>query len=248
MTRWVLRLIVANVLVFIVSSASPGVAQAFALVPARILLQPWTLITYMFLHANFAHIFFNMLALFFFGPRLEYELGEKNFVLLYFASGISGGLLSFFFMPYTPIIGASGAVYGIMLGFAYYWPRERIFIYGILPVQARILVIVMTALSLYGGLGLSSDNVAHFAHLGGFLGGYLFLRLTDRRSRIRHPVVEQAAPVREEDFARWKNIPRDRLHQVNREELDRIMAKLSSGGVDSLTLTERSFLDRFSSQ
>jgi membrane associated rhomboid family serine protease len=247
MTRWVLRLIVANVLVFIVTSVSPDVAQAFALVPARILLQPWTLITYMFLHANFAHIFFNMLALFFFGPRLEYELGEKNFLLLYFASGITGGVISFFFMPYTPIIGASGAIFGVMLGYAYYWPRDRIYIYGILPVQARIFVLVMTALSLYGGFGQSSDNVAHFAHLGGFLGGYLFLRLSDRRRRDRQAAVEQAAPVREEDLARWKNIPRDKLHQVNREELDRIMAKLHAGGVNSLTLTERSFLDRFSS-
>src|ERR1041385_5898318 len=137
MTPWVIRLIIANVLMFVASSASPEITEKLMLVPVLALSHPWTLVTYMFLHAGMGHIFFNMLSLFFFGPRLEMKLGGINFLWLYFISGIMGGLLSFVFTSYTPIIGASGAVYGVMLGFARYWPREPLYIWGVLPVEAR---------------------------------------------------------------------------------------------------------------
>ena len=131
MTPWVLRLVVANVGVFLLTAANPRLLGLLAFVPRFALSQPWTIITYQFAHGGVAHLLFNMLGLFFFGSRLEAHLGARHFLGLYFASGVAGALLSF--LSYgTPIIGASAAVFGIFLGFARYWPRERVYIWGIL--------------------------------------------------------------------------------------------------------------------
>jgi membrane associated rhomboid family serine protease len=243
MTRWVTRLLIANVAVFVLQNLRPALTDVLAFVPALALVRPWSLFTYMFVHGDTGHIFFNMLALFFFGPRLETELGGRDFLFLYFFSGLMGAALSLF-TPFVAIIGASGAIYGVMMGFAYLWPREPIYIWGILPVQARTMVIIMTALSVYGGLG-GGGNVAHFAHLGGFLGGFLYLRWWLRKRQI--PVM--ASPVvrpSQVRIRRWQGIPREALHEVNRAELDRIMQKMGREGVESLTPGEVEFLDRFS--
>jgi membrane associated rhomboid family serine protease len=247
MTRWVTRLIIANAAVFLLTSASPALTEKLMFVPALVLVRPWTIVTYMFLHAGFGHIFFNMLGLFFFGPRLELELGETRFLWLYFLSGIMGAILSLFVAPHAAIVGASGAVYGVMMGFAYLWPTEPIYIYGIFPIQARWLVVIMTGLSLFGGFGGSADGTAHFAHLGGFLGGYLYLKISGRRITAAETASAIPAPSAA-DLTRWQSISRDGLHEVNREELDRILSKISTSGVTSLTPTERDFLDRFSRQ
>lgn len=243
MTPWVTRLLLANVLVFALQMLRPELTRAFAFVPTLFFDQPWTILTYMFLHGGVSHILFNMLALYFFGPRLEVEIGSRNFLWLYFVSGFMGAALSFL-TPYAAIIGASGAVYGVMLGFAYFWPTDKIYIYAILPVQARTLVIVMTALSLYGGFS-GGDGVAHFAHLGGFLGGFLYLRWM-RRLRGAPSLQDIVPPSIRIDTSRWKNIRREDLHEVNRAEYDRIMEKLERNGVGSLTENEVAFMDRFS--
>ena len=246
MTPWVTRLIIANVVIYFVSSAAPGSTSGLVLVPAFILVRPWTIITYMFLHGSSWHLLFNMLGLFFFGPRVELELGGRNFLWLYFLSGIMGAVLSFVFTPFSPIIGASGAVFGVFLGFAYYWPREMIFVWGIFPIEARWLVVIMTALSLFGGFGGSESGIAHFAHLGGFLGGFLFIKGLERTSRgAKFRRKLQAATPHAVDLDRLKKIRREDLHEVNRAELDRIIEKIRSTGPESLTPAEIEFIDRF---
>ncbi len=247
MTPWVLRLMIANVVMMLMVAISPAITTALMFVPAYVLFRPWTILSYMFLHAGWSHLFFNMLGLFFFGPRLELELGGKNFLWLYFISGVMGALLSFVLSPMTAIVGASGAVYGVMLGFAFYWPKEPMYVYGLMPVQSRYLIIVMTLLSVYGGFGGSADGIAHFAHLGGFAGGYLFLRLINRKTlSATHANLPASPSVSQNDLSRWSRIQRDQLHPVNREELDRILHKLNSTGITSLTPIEMEFLNRFS--
>jgi rhomboid family protein len=244
MTPWVSGLLVANLAVFFLERAMPGLAQRLALVPARLPDQPWTIVTYMFVHAGFGHIFGNMLSLYVFGPRLEDKLGSTRFAWLYFASGIAGGLLSWVFDPYTPIVGASGAVFGVSLGFAYYWPRETIYIWGVLPLQAWVLVAILTVLNLFG----FEAGVAHFAHLGGFAGGFLMILLFERTSRARR-FHARTQPVRSRaDVEKWSRIRREALHEVNRDEYDRIMTKLKEQGLGSLTPDERTTLDNFSNR
>ena len=151
MTPTVRALLIANVGAFFLQSMLPGLAGAFVFVPQLVLLRPWAIVTYMFLHSGLMHLLFNMMALFFFGPRVEDRLGSRSFGILYFVSGITGALLSFIFSPNSPIIGASAGVFGVMLAFAYYWPDTPIHIWGIIPVPARILVIITTVLALFSG-------------------------------------------------------------------------------------------------
>ncbi len=247
-----LFLIVANVAMLLVEQSLPGVARALALVPILIPIRPWTVVTYMFLHAGWAHLFFNMLALYFFGPRLEARLGGRRFMGLYLVSGVAGGLLSIA-TPYAMIVGASGAVFGVMLGFARYWPHDPIYIWGVLRLEAWWLVLLMVVVALVGGFtglfgGGLEQGIANFAHLGGFLGGWVYLRWMELRSpAARFRAAARPAPRgTPADVERWRRIQPAQLHPVNREESERVMAKVATAGPASLTPDERAFLDRFS--
>ena len=247
MTPWVLRLVVANVAMFALQSFTGVFYQLFVLVPSAMLYRPWTLVTYMFLHGGLTHLLFNMLGLFFFASRVEQRLGTRRFLALYFIAGITGGLLSLPFTPNAQIIGASGGVFGVMMAFAMFWPRERIYIWGVLPVEARILVIATTAIALWSGLQ-GGGGVAHFAHLGGYLGAFLYLKWI-----ARNPAMKQfraradAAPA---EIRRAAKVTRDQLdlsgiHELTRDEVDRILDKISAEGMGSLSPEEMRFLSNF---
>jgi membrane associated rhomboid family serine protease len=254
MTPWVVRLLIANVVVFVLTATQPMLVNYLALVPGAILVRPWTVVTYMFVHGGLGHIFFNMLALFFFGPRLENHLGSKYFLRLYLLSGLGGAAFSFVFAPHAAVVGASGAVFGVLLGFAYYWPREPIYIWGVLPIQSRILVGILAAASLYSGIAGTQAGVAHFAHLGGFVFGYLYLRWRKRKhfqqwKPMTTPKAEAEKAVRKvgerEAKKRWAAIDLNDLHELNRDEVERLLEKVEKEGVGSLTPEERAVLDRF---
>lgn len=250
MTPWVARLIFANVGVFLLTAFAPAVVLPMALVPAFIPYRPWTLLTYMFLHAGFGHLLFNMLGLYFFGPRVESRLGGRRFLGLYLTSGLVGALLSIA-TPHARIVGASGAVFGVMLGFARYWPREPIYLWGVFPVEARVLVVVTTVLALWGAFSRATGGIAHFAHLGGYVGGYVYLRWVEARSpaaRFRAQLAPKPKRTSDADIERWRRIDASALHPVNREELERVLAKVNAEGIPGLTPGEREFLERFSAR
>ena len=253
LTPWVARLLLANVGVYFLEEAYPSIGTSFALVPAQLSTHPWTILTYMFLHANFSHLLFNMLGLYFFGPRVEMVLGGKRFITLYLASGFSGAVLwlaTSMFNPQVGMVGASAAIFGVFYAFARFWPRERILVWFVLPLQARTFVIVMTVLSLIGGMGGRFEpGVAHFAHLGGFAGGWLFFRWTTRqlrRSGFRPTPPPTPRTLAAAALERWQRATRDTMHPVNREEFDRLVTKAATSGVGSLTPDEQAFLDRMS--
>ncbi|MEO8333352.1 MAG: rhomboid family intramembrane serine protease [bacterium] len=245
MTPWVLRLVIANVIVYFLQQTIQPLTGQLAFVPALMLSRPWTIITYMFLHGSLTHILFNMIALYFFGSRVESRLGPERFFALYFLSGIAGALLSFVFAPYAPIIGASGAVYGVMLAFARFWPRDQILIWGVLPIEARWLVAISTMMSLYGGFS-GGGGVAHFAHLGGFLGGFLYLLFLERtHGAKRFQKRATAGPPPDALQGSWQKVDRGAIHAVNKDEVNRILDKISASGLKSLTPQERLFLSNF---
>jgi membrane associated rhomboid family serine protease len=143
----------------------------------------WLIITYMFVHVNFMHIFWNMLALFFVGPVLENRMGSWEFLTYYLVTGALAGLLTiviYFYLGISnPLVGASGAIFALLLAVAVYLPRTRIFIFGILPVKAPVLVLVSVGISLMGLLTApfipsQGNRISHLAHLGGFIFGYLY--------------------------------------------------------------------------
>ena len=250
MTPWVRILLLANVLMFFLARPGSPLYYDLVFVPALVGQRPWTAVTYMFLHAGFTHILFNMLGLYFFGSRLESRLGGPRLLTLYLVSGLTGAVVSRFLTPGAAIVGASGAIFGIMLGYARYWPRDLVYIWGVVPVPARVMVVLMTLLALFSGISGAGAGVAHFAHLGGFLGGLLYLTWVDRRSPSRR-FREKAAPAPRTsastaDIERWRTIRQDTMHPLNREELERLLRKITQDGASRLTPDERAFLDRMS--
>jgi membrane associated rhomboid family serine protease len=248
-TQGVRGLLIANVGMYVITTTFPGVLTALVLVPALIPERPWSVVTYMFLHAGVWHLLFNMLALYFFGPRVEARLGSRQFLLLYFISGLVGALTSLL-TPSAAILGASAAIFGVMFGYARYWPRDLVLVWGVLPIQARWFVIGMTALSLFAGFGGAQSGVAHFAHLGGFLGGWVYVKWLERHSpaaRFRAQVARPQAGFESPGAAleRWRAIRLEELHPVNREEVERLL-KRAAGGAAGLTAEERAVLERFS--
>ncbi|MBR1517317.1 MAG: rhomboid family intramembrane serine protease [Bacteroidales bacterium] len=144
----------------------------------------WQPITYMFMHAGIDHIFFNMFALWMFGYILENYWGSKRFLVYYFACGIGAALANMLVMYLThsihPTVGASGAVYGILLAFGMMFPEERIYLYFLVPIKAKWFVIGYAVVELFEGIMMSHDGVAHFAHLGGMIFGFLLIRYWQR--------------------------------------------------------------------
>jgi rhomboid family protein len=245
-TPWVKRLLAANFVVFFIQQMVPGVTSTFAFVPALIFVRPWTMVTYMFLHAGWMHILFNMIVLFFFGPRVEQRLGSNRFITLYFISGIAGALLSFLLAPDAAIIGASAAVFGVETAFAKYWPRELIYIWGVLPIQAIWLIALTVAYSIWSGMNGSTSGVADFAHLGGIGAGFLYLWWLDGHYGSRKFRKQATAPrVPMGRVLEWKKVDPGAIHELNRDEVNRILDKISAHGVDSLTPEERVFLSNF---
>ena len=245
MTPWVRRLIIANIVVFFLEQTVPGVVNSLALVPAFVYLQPWTIVTYMFVHANFTHILFNMLALYFFGPRVEERIGSLRFVTLYAVSGVSGAILSTVLAPKAAVIGASGAVFGVMLAFAMFWPTAQIYIMAILPIEARLAVFLMAGLALWSGLHGSRTGVADFAHLGGFAGGWLYIKWLGMRHGARRFRSKATPKITSDKLNNSRRVDPQSVHEVNRDEVNRILDKISTSGLNSLTTQERQFLSNF---
>ena len=245
MTPWVQRLLIANVLMFFVQMTMPGFADLLVFDPRHVLTQPWTLITYMFLHGGFGHIFFNMLTLWFAGPMVEERLGPQRFITLYLVSGIAGALLSMLLSRNTAVIGASGAIFGVLMALARFWPRMRIMIYGIIPVEARWLVLIYAALDLVGGFGGQRGGIANFAHLGGLAGAMLYLLYLERAQGSRQFQKKSVPKISDPALGNWQKVDRNSIHSVNKEEVDRILDKISASGIGSLTPQERQFLSNF---
>jgi membrane associated rhomboid family serine protease len=250
MTPWVTRLLIANVAMFALQSfLAPALLELLVFIPRLIIVRPWSIVTYMFLHGGLTHVLFNMLGLFFFGSRVEARLGERRFITLYLLSGITGALASLVFTPGAAVIGASAGVFGVMLAFAMFWPRERIYIWGILPVEARVLVLVTTALALYSGFAGRGGGVAHFAHLGGYLGAWVYLwwigrNSAQRRFKARMNAVEPSV-VKKVVTLNKDSLNLQGVHQLTRDEVDRILDKISAQGMQSLSVEELRFLSNF---
>ncbi len=164
----------------------------------------WQLVTYMFLHGGFSHLFFNMFALWMFGRALEYDLGSKKFLIYYLVCGIGAGLIQLGVnwaeysvalnggdlvlagrLSRASTIGASGAVYGILLGMGLLHPNDRVMlIFPPIPFKMKWFVIIYGAIELFAGISGRMDSVAHFAHLGGMLWGFLLLWYWKKKGKI----------------------------------------------------------------
>ena len=147
--------------------------------------RPYQIVTHMFMHGGFSHIFFNMFGLFMFGRILESVLGSKRFFILYFLSGLGAAALQLliYYLQGTPaqMIGASGAIFGILIAFAMMFPNvELMIIFLPIPIKAKYLIPVYAVLELFFGIANFSSNIAHFAHLGGAIVGFILIKIWKR--------------------------------------------------------------------
>lgn len=200
------NLVAINILMFIATLVNENfmVANFAMFYPASPFFKPWQILTHMFMHGGFWHIFFNMYSLLMFGSILERSLGPKKFLIFYFVTGLGAVALhtgvewmqakvfiangiaqAYQQLLITPTLGASGAIYGVLIGFAMLYPQARlILIFPPIPVKAKWLVIIFAAIELVFGINGIQGGVAHFAHLGGMLFGWLLIRWWRKHGKL----------------------------------------------------------------
>jgi membrane associated rhomboid family serine protease len=182
---------------FVLTTFVPALIPVLGLIPSAVVHQfrIWQLASYMFLHGGLFHILFNMLALWMFGAELERIWGTREFLKFYFITGVGAGALTVAFsllpfgfaeqLQYVIVIGASGAIYALLLAYALYFPDRPIYMYFVFPIPAKIFVLIMGAIAFYSSMSESGGGVANATHLGGLVIGYLYLK----SGRI-HPMSE----------------------------------------------------------
>ncbi len=242
------------------SAFSGAVINIFAFYPEwpTAFLQPWRLVTYMFLHGGAFHILFNMLWLWWMGRAVEETLGPKTFTVIYFGAGIGGAIVDVAFAQFMgihPVVGASGGVLGIMVAFAMLYPTMPIMLFLLPPIQARYVVAGLIALDVLF-LG-SSDGTARIVHLGGAGIGYLLMKARERGtdlSAVLNPVQRIWYELRRSygsggGGSSKSRRPRNKnmhsvtdveiVEEVEQSELDEILEKISKKGYDALTKEEK---------
>jgi membrane associated rhomboid family serine protease len=180
-------LLIANVVAYLVSLVVPTMVLLLGLSPRAVFGQMavYQLVTYMFLHGDIGHLLVNMLGLWMFGTDLERTWGTRFFTKYYFVTGIGAGVITLLWalsplpyadsINYSVVIGASGAIYGVLLAYAMYFPHRTVYMYFVFPLQAKYFVMIIGAITFLSTIGAGGSGVAHTAHLGGLLVGYVYL-------------------------------------------------------------------------
>lgn len=253
-------LLALNVSVFLIQSLGYPLVGSLGLVPERVAQWPlpefWRVVTYLFVHGGLWHLVFNLFALWMFGMPVESQWGGAEFLKYYFLCGLGAALTSVLLDPHstTPIIGASGSVYGLLVAFALLYPDAVVYLYFLIPVKAAHMAILFGAIEFFMGASHATPGVARFAHLGGMVTGYLYIRwwwvwklkiksafqslmsgdeddeVPAPRARPAKRRAPAAAPREEDDMA----------------EVDRILDKILDSGLESLTDSERTLMRRYS--
>ena len=182
-------MIIMGAFFFLQLLVSPRITLYLGLVPVLVWkkLFLWQLVTYIFLHGGISHILFNLLALWMFGGELESTWGSSRFLRFFLFCGIGAGICTVVFSPnqFIPVIGASGAIYGILLAFGWLFPNRLIYIYFLFPIPAKYFVIIFGLIELYASMAGTGGGIAHLTHLGGLLFGFLYMIFPRIRLKIR---------------------------------------------------------------
>lgn len=250
-------LVVANAVAFLLAQLVGGqFRDLFGLVPLHVTRDRWVWqpFTYLFLHANILHLLFNLFSLWMFALPVEGQWGSREFLKYYFLCGIGAGLLSVAMSPHSqvPVIGASGAVYGLLVAFAMLYPDAVVYLYFFFPIRARDMALLFGVLEFFAGAAGSTPGVARLAHLGGMVIGYLYIRWWwVAKIRAKSFISGFFGPKDAETFRRPRRAgsprrpegpggePPDPMDEVNR-----ILDKISAHGRESLNSQELELLRR----
>jgi len=221
--QWLLALNIGVYFLQLTLFGPDALYSALALDPARMPGSWWTVVTYMFVHAWLAHLAFNMFTLWMFAPRLEQEWGTRPFVLFYLWCGVGGAIAHLIFAQHSAVIGASGAISGVLVAYAIRWPDEEVYLFGVIPMKSRWLILAMLGMNTIFALSPNS-RIDWTAHVGGMAFGWIFLKLYTAGGISRVKGWVSAVPDESEDMPRA--VPRGRQPTRDRSSgVDEVVAR-----------------------
>ncbi len=236
-------LILINVAFFLLQIVSPlgGIVTGYgALWPLGSgNFEIWQPISYMFLHGGFMHIFFNMFALWMFGAEIENYWGTRQFTIYYFVCGVGAAIINMIatFGDNIPTVGASGAVFGILLAFGMMFPNRYIFLYFLFPIKAKYFIAGFAAIEFFSTFNINS-NVAHFAHLGGMVIGFIYIKILSGDWPVQDWLQSNFSSVNKKHTSQQPK----QGSSDNEERIDQILDKISKHGYESLSQEEKRIL------
>lgn len=245
MSKTVKNLLIINVAAFICIHIFPAIdwLGIFGLAPRYVFsgLRLWQFVTYLFLHIGLFHLSVNMLMLYFFAPAIEKVWGAKRFLFYYFFTGIGAGLCSVLLdaRSTVPVVGASGAIFGLLVAFALLFPETVILVFFVFPMRIRPAVLFFAVFNLLGALSAAPSGIAYYAHLGGALFGYLYFQ----RDKFFPPGYLRRFFVSGTGKRAKKGEPPEPMTGDTAERVDAILDKISAQGMRSLTQKERKILE-----
>ena len=264
------KIIIANIAVFVGMIFLSFIADLRVITPILGLVPKWTWsrffvwqpVTYMFVHGGFWHIFWNMFILWMFGRELESIWGKKEFYKYYFVTGIGSGIITLLFSLNStiPVVGASGAIYGLLIAFGLMFPSRRIYLWFLIPIQAKYLVLILGAITFFSTFSGQTSNVSHLTHLGGLIIGFIYLKYygMDLKTpslnipfNIKNPFKNMKNKFSIEIKDSADNFPEDtpkenlkkhtkyKSDETFRERMNEILDKINREGYDNLTEKEK---------
>lgn len=240
-------LISINAIIFLIryiAQAQIDLAQIFGLSSGNVLPMIWQPITYMFIHGDFFHIFMNMFVLWMFGSEMESIWGRSKFLKFYFTTGIGSGLVWLFFNignTNAVLIGASGAIYGVLLAYGLMFPNRKVLIYFLFPVKVKYFVIFLGLMAFLSSLGSSGTNVSHLTHLSGMIIGFVYLKYSWGLQQLILLFNNQRVNIK------YKNsIKREKKRLNIQTNVDQLLDKIREVGYEGLSDDEKDQLLTYS--
>ena len=243
-------LLIINIAVFILMVLSGQrdrdiIIRIFGLIPNAISNEYkfWQTVTYLFIHDGPIHIIFNMFLLWVLGKDLEIDWGQKKFLIFYFICGIGAGLITWLVNMNSPrpVVGASGAVYGVLIAYGFTYPNRMVYLYGLFPLKVKYMVLGLGVIAFFASLSAAQSKISHITHIAGMIIGIIYILFNFRWKNIRLWYIK----------ARLRSVQGKQNNQSNEEthikmQVDKILDKLNDQGWESLTSKEEEFLSRAS--
>tara|TARA_B100001029_G_C15062039_1_gene459369 strand:+ start:4212 stop:5039 length:828 start_codon:yes stop_codon:yes gene_type:complete len=235
-------LLIINFLVFLCTELSGNkhlIFSSFGIIPSMVISQfsIWQLFTYLFIHGGFLHIIFNMFVLWMFGKELEKKWGQKIFLKFYFLCGIGSGLITVIIGPTSniPIVGASGAIYGLLVAYGFIYPNQLIYLYGLFPLKVKHMVFGLGIISFFAIMSSNSTNISHITHLSGMFIG--FILINNNFHNFSFNIWKYKSKMNNKIFSDSKRMTNIKY------KVDVILDKANKEGWESLTKEEAAFLN-----
>ena len=241
-------LLIINIIVFILTELSGNRSKlflSFGLVPSMVWtqLKIWQIFTYSFIHGGFFHIFFNMFVLWMFGKDLENQWGTKDFLIYYFVCGMGAGFITALFgiNSIIPVVGASGAIYGLLVAYGFTYPNRLVYLYGLFPLKVKHMVLGLGVIAFFASMSASQSNISHITHISGMIIGLIMMYFNLSWSGLKMWYFK----FRLKNISQQSSTNNDKEKQM-RQKVDEILDKLNDNGWESITEKEEKYLNQAS--